>query len=86
MRAFWKYDLYPFVLSGTVTSINPVSKLVKTKQFGESSFQPVFILPDEEGDRVAERLSELEQEYRWAKTRLEEEYKRKLLATAPFIY
>jgi hypothetical protein len=82
MRAFWEYDQYPFVLSGTVTRITDQG--FQTKQYGNYNFSPIFVLPDEDGDAVEAKLEELTNQYRRELAALKANYKRKVLEVAPF--
>lgn len=62
--AFWKYDLFPFLLGGEVTKMREDGK-VETKEYGRNTyFVPVKILPLKDGKAINERLRELEREYK----------------------
>lgn len=83
LYAFWEYDLYPYTLSGTVEQITSAG-LVKTKEFGNSLFRPIAILPLETGLQIAKKMKELDSSYRKAKSDIEEEFNLKLFDVLPF--
>jgi hypothetical protein len=60
--AFWKYDLFPYVLHGTAVSIEP-DGFVTAKEYGSSMFRPLFILPVEQGMELADGMAELRREH-----------------------
>ena len=77
--AFWKYDLFPFVLSGTVTQFSEDSKKVQTEEYGVGHwFTYNRILPNPLGKEVAEKLQTLRLEKRVAQEELDKEFKNKL--------
>ena len=55
LYAFWKYDQFPYVLGGTVTKMNGDGS-VQIKEYGNSSFNPVKILPLEDGKKMQNAL------------------------------
>lgn len=80
--AFWKYDQYPYCLSGTVESFK--GDLVKIKEY-RSYFKPIKIMDHNSGKELVLKLSALEKEYNSALKLLKEEYNRKLDEIAPFV-
>jgi hypothetical protein len=65
--AFWKYDLFPFVLGGEVTKMHE-DGLVETVGFGPGArFRPFLLLPLNAGQRLREKLDSLESEERKAR-------------------
>lgn len=83
LYAFWEYDLYPYLLGGTVTQITSTGA-VKTKEFGNSLFRPIIILPLESGIQLANKLKELDSEYRKARCDIELDFTQKLFSALPF--
>ena len=78
MIAFWSYDQYPYLLSGTVTKYLR-DDLVETKEYGVgAAFKVKFILPDESGKALVGELCKLKTAYFKAKQELHQEYKGKL--------
>jgi hypothetical protein len=76
--AFWKYDLYPYLLYGEIDEKQP-TKLWKNKIcYYISSYQgyyaPEFILPVKQGQILANLLDELKSQKRNAEKRLLDEY------------
>lgn len=55
--AFWKYDREPFVLSGEVESFTS-DGYVMVKGYGYA-FNPIKILPYDEGIKVKDKIEEL---------------------------
>ena len=87
MRAFWKYDLFPFVLSDTVDEGRPAKdgRFVRVKGYGGATFRPIVILPDDKGDPIAEQLQALEDEFRDARVKLHNDFVAKVIEAAPFM-
>ena len=81
--AFWKYDLFPYLLGGIVSKMNERG-MVYIESY-QSWFRPIIILPHESGEKIMKQLSELEKEYNKEKQQLLETYKTKLKDIAFFI-
>lgn len=80
--AFWKYDLYPYLLHGEIDEKQP-TRLFKGKiGYYISSYQghfiPEFILPVKEGRILGNLLDELKRQKRNAEKSLLDEYKEHL--------
>ena len=74
LYAFWKNDLFPFVLGGTVTSIHKGGS-VETEGYGQGFyFEPFKMVPNDEGKEIAAKLNALRTEFRIAKAKLEAEF------------
>ena len=76
--AFWKYDLYPYLLCGEINERQP-SKLWKNKLcYYVDSYQgyyaPEFILPIKEGKILKNYLDELKRQKKIAMDKLQVEY------------
>lgn len=87
MRAFWKYDQYPYVLSGTVAGVPPSNtNAVETVEYGKGwHFKPIIILPDDEGKVISDKLCELRAQYDQELDALRERYIRLRNEVAPFM-
>lgn len=78
LYAFWKYDLFPFVLGGEITRMDN-DGYVETVGYGPGFlFKPIKILPLEEGKRIAMLLTELKQEKMDAQAALDKMFLDKL--------
>jgi len=76
MRAFWKYDKFPFCLSGFITDTRPNGN-VTVEGYRGCIFKPIAILPDDAGAELAEQLSRLQMEYETEVLALKKEYMKK---------
>ena len=87
MRGFWKYDLFPYVLSGTVSGVGVSdTNLVQTVEFGKGHFfRPMIILPDDEGKVIADKLAQLREQYDQDVNDLREKYIKLRNEAAPFM-
>lgn len=72
MIAFWRYDLFPYCLSGKVDRENPNGSVYVREYQG--NFYPIAILPDAEGEKIAKALDELRLRYADASRALLAEY------------
>ena len=86
LYAFWEHQThFPYVLGGPVTEIIAGGK-VATSNYGQRNyFDPIKLVPVEEGQALYTRLMSLANDYREAKEKLRVEYDAKLNAIAPFI-
>jgi hypothetical protein len=57
--AFWRYDLFPYVLGAQVIEMR-ADGWVSTKGYGHYWFKPTKLLPLVEGKKLWERLLELQ--------------------------
>lgn len=81
--AFWKYDLFPFVLSGTVTRMLD-NEMVSTVEFGPGNyFKPIKKLSIREGKALKAKLQELSLEYKRRDQALRDEMLAKVKALVP---
>jgi len=58
--AFWRYDLFPYVLGGTITKMRE-DGCVGTVEYG-SYFNPVKILPVDAGKELHKKIEALARE------------------------
>ena len=83
MIAFWKYDLYPYCLSGRVCSTRP-DGWVEVTGFGPGRFfRPFLLMEDGPGEERQARLEQLKSELHKAKTGLYDDYNAKLRDVCP---
>jgi hypothetical protein len=62
--AFWQYDQFPFVLSGTVIKTHPSNSLVETKEYGIGfAFMPLLVVGEARGKEIQAELKALGNEY-----------------------
>jgi hypothetical protein len=61
--AFWKYDIYPYVLYGSVEKINPESGQVYVPTY-QGWFNPLAIYPYEKANEVIATLNNLVEKHK----------------------
>lgn len=61
LYAFWKYDLFPYVLGGEVTDIND-DGLVYIESY-QARFRPILILPFEKGKKINQEIEKIKNSY-----------------------
>jgi predicted DNA-binding antitoxin AbrB/MazE fold protein len=72
--AFWKHDIFPGFLGGTVTNMRS-DGMIETVGYGKGSwFKPCKIVPVEEGRKIAAELATLKQEHLNAQAKLRKEF------------
>jgi len=79
--AFWRYDLFPYVLGGQVSGMDDKG-LVYISSY-QRWFNPIKLLPTDTGKKVSQELRQLELEYSQAKDKLLKEYEDKLEKIMP---
>ena len=72
--AFWGYDLFPHVLCDEVKFIQENGAIVP-EHYGGHCFRPFTVMPLAEGQRIKEKLDELEAEHRQATIDLNESFR-----------
>ena len=85
MRAFWKYDQFPYRLRGPVDGVE-LNGLVKPRNYGGSLFKPVIILPEVQGELIQQKLDDLKAEYTDELRAIKAEYMSRAEAIAPMLY
>lgn len=75
--AFWKYDLFPYLIGGQITKLLSNGR-VRTKEFGGYSFTPVKMLSVEEGAKLRSKLNDLKLARDKAIKEIELEYQQEL--------
>lgn len=56
--AFWRYDLFPYLLGGRVTK-SYASGTVKVEGYGDHTFRPKMLLLGKEGEELCDKLKAL---------------------------
>jgi hypothetical protein len=84
MIAFWSYDLFPFVLSGTVEKEDKKTDLVRITEY-QSWFKPICVLPDEEGRQLQEKLAQVSYDHDRVLQHFRVSFKARVLEIAPFM-
>jgi len=85
LRAFWKYDLFPYVLSGEIVRMDYDGD-IEAKEYGRGNiFHPIKIYPNETGIEIQSALEFLTNEYNEKCQQLLTEYKTKIIDVAPFM-
>lgn len=69
--AFWSYDKFPYMLGGSVGHFNGSKAYIPAYQ---GYFDPLFVLSEESGEQLRNKLSELENNFRREKTKLKLDY------------
>lgn len=82
--AFWKYDVFPYILGAAVLEMKSDGRVV-VEGYGGAAFQPVKLLPLDAGRKLWEQLKELRIEHDVAEQRLRAESLRKAREIASFI-
>lgn len=78
--AFWRYDEFPYVLSGEVVKMDDDGK-VTTKEYGIGfRFQPIKILPLAAGKKLRAALNKLTRDYNAAAKKFDAEWQDKAVA------
>lgn len=77
--AFWKYDLFPYLLHSPVIREGSDGRVV-VEGYGGMQVTPVHLLPGTHGTQVARNLDSLRAEYDTKATELLVEYKKKAAA------
>lgn len=84
MVAFWKYDLYPFCLGGTVTKVQDNGTVI-TKEYPGMAFKPIAIMPNKTGKKIIKELRKLRSCYADKCKSVLEEYCIMAATMAPFL-
>jgi hypothetical protein len=61
--AFWRYDLFPYVLGAPVMEMNEIG-WIKAQGYGGRWFKPTKLLPLEAGWKLRKQLMQLEHDQR----------------------
>lgn len=81
--AFWRYDLFPYVLGGTVDQMSAKGN-VNTIEYGYGyNFTPIKVMPVKAGKTLLAKLMELREEHCAATKKLNDEFMEKVYALLP---
>jgi hypothetical protein len=83
LYAFWKYDLFPFVVGGKVTKMTGDGKCFAPSYQGWVN--PIKLLPVEAGEELMEDIKQRKLEYDQALESLEEHHREQLEYLLPWI-
>lgn len=81
--AFWKYDIFPYVLSGTVRAFRE-DQYVEVEGYPGMAFKPILILPQDKGIDLSNKLRALDREHRESLAALNTSFKRRVKELIPF--
>jgi hypothetical protein len=85
MRAFWKYETFPFVLSAPVVGDIRKGGLVKVEGYGDMLFMPIALLNDEEGWQLSCVIDAIRIDYEVALRDLHNKMLKRVRDAAPFV-
>lgn len=79
MYAVWKYDLFPYILTGKMIGEIDDDGLVKVEGYQTySRFEPIKIISDNNGVKLKEKISELRDRERAKKEELKKQGKKEI--------
>ena len=70
LYAFWKYDLFPYLLGGEVVRID-AGGYVEPLGYGKMKVKPLIILPFERGEEIMRNLQGQKGSYKVEKDRIQ---------------
>lgn len=73
LMAFWKHDIYPYLLCGEISEFKN-DGLVKVTEYGGGVFRPVLILNKEDGLELKEILETLSKNRKLDVSNIENKY------------
>ncbi len=72
LYAFWKYDVFPYILGGHITRISSNGS-VETKEYGPGNyFKPFKIVPAKTGEKLHIEIKKSEKDFRLAEEKFKE--------------
>lgn len=73
LYAFWKYDLFPYVLGGEVVEMRDDGRVL-VKGYGPGFwFKPIRLVPVKTGKAIKKKLDEIEARHNKAQKKLKDE-------------
>lgn len=63
LYAFWRYDLFPFVLGGEITTFHDDGRITAKGFGGYAGFKPIKVLPEGAGKALLAKLKILKDKY-----------------------
>lgn len=85
MIAFWRYDLFPYCLSGKVVDKDSDGR-VQVVGYADMLFTPMLITSDRRGKRLQDKIGVIQKNYQDELERVHREYRSKLKIAAPFLF
>lgn len=83
LYAFWRNDVYPYVLGGPVTKMDEEGR-VQTRNYGPGHwFTPIKLLPHKSATKLLEELAKLREEYLQALSVLNADYRGRVTQLMP---
>lgn len=86
--AFWQYDLFPYVLSGVVSTVRRDKErghIVEIEGYGKGYwFKPLGIIKGKRGEDMAKALETLKAERRIALSAIDDGYHARIKSLLPF--
>jgi hypothetical protein len=79
--AFWRYDLYPYVLGAPITRMDDNGNAFAPSY--QAWFHPIKIMPLEAGKALGARLEQMRAEHRAARALLDTEWNKALFDLLP---
>lgn len=76
--AVWKYDVYPYILTGKIEKINDEDGTLKIEGYGNTRFNHEKIIGDEKGKKLKNLIVNLKTEKKQINNELEERGKMKI--------
>ena len=78
LMAFWKYDIFPYILCGKVTKMHKNGR-VSAKGFEGYTFQPLMVMPYELGLSIKEKINQISHQYNIEKKELFNKHMKQLI-------
>lgn len=79
--AFWRYDLYPYVLGAEISRMNDKGNAYAPSYQGW--FTPIKVMPARAGKALYERIEQMRAEHRAARSALDAEWNKALFDLMP---
>jgi len=78
MYAIWKYDSFPYILTGKVIGEIDDDGYVEVKGYGGMRFKPIKLISEKNGKKVQELITNLRHEKREQDKKLNEKAKKEI--------
>lgn len=82
LYAFWRYDSFPYVLGGPVSTMNERGD-VTIPTYGNGVVTPIKIVPYDAGRKLLEQIDALRAEHREVLDKLNDDFTARVLALIP---
>ena len=80
--AFWRYDLFPYVLGGTVVEMSDKGN-IRTREYDYMWFTPIKIMPLDAGKALWSRIDKVRNEHHVALREFDKEWRSKIEQLLP---